>query len=90
MKKRYRSLIALFAGILFLALGAGQCLAANANKEPQSLHRDGTAFVKESRITQADRQAAADRAKAKGFEAPKAGKSAVPAKTTQNERGAKK
>lgn len=77
MKKRYRRLLALVTGTM-LILGASQGLAANTNngKPPvpkDGLHRDGSAFVKETRITQADRQAAADRAKAKGFVAPMVG-----------------
>lgn len=81
MKKRFRTLVALCAGILFIGLGVSQGLAAGMNNGNPSkpsvpkdgLHRDGTAFVKESRITQVDRQAAAERAKAKGFKAPMVG-----------------
>ena len=72
MKKVYRTLLVTFTGALLIGLGAGQCLSANTDKD--NLHRDGSAFVKEGRITQADRQAAADRAKSKGFVVPKVGK----------------
>ena len=82
MKKFYRAILIIFAGTLVIGLGGGgQCLSANTDKDP-SLHRDGSAFVKEGRITQADRQAAADRAKAKGFVAPKVGKPTEPGKNT--------
>lgn len=81
MKKFYRALLIIFAGTLMIGLGGGQCLSANRDKDP-SLHRDGSAFVKEGRITQADRQAAADRAKAKGFVPPKVGKPTEPGKNT--------
>ena len=70
MKQHLRPVVALTLGGLLLALSATQGLAAPKNEAAQSLHRDGTAFVKETRITQAERQAAADRAKAKGFKAP--------------------
>ena len=70
MKKHTCLMVALITGALLLGLGAAQGLAAPKKDNGQSLHRDGTAFVKESRITQAQRQAAADRAKAKGFKAP--------------------
>ena len=101
MKKRFRTLVALCAGILFIGLGAGQGLAASGNNGTPSnpskpsvpkdgLHRDGTAFVKESKITQADRQAAADRAKAQGFMAPMVDYSVTPGGTTQINRGAQK
>lgn len=73
MKKLYRTLMALCAGILCIGLGISQGLAAGGDNKVKpsvpndGLHRDGSAFVKESRMTQADREAAADRAKAKGF-----------------------
>lgn len=96
MKKCYRPLIAFFAGTV-LAMGASQALAAGADKNNQSLHRDGTAYVKETRITQADRQAAANRAKAKGFEPPAveissepAVSKASPGQSTQANKGVKK
>lgn len=47
------------------------------NKNNKALHRDGSAFVKEKRITQADRQAVADRSKAKGMAVPKVGEPAT-------------
>lgn len=72
MKQHLRPVVALTLGGLLLALSATQGLAAPKNEAAQSLHRDGTAFVKETRITQAERQAAAERAKAKGFKAPAA------------------
>ncbi|MBV5328331.1 MAG: hypothetical protein JZU65_11950 [Chlorobium sp.] len=91
MRKRTRTLLAFLAGILFLSLGVGPSLAANKNEAAQSLHKDGSAIssAKQNRITQAQRQAAADRAKAKGLEAPKV-EAATPGDTTQTERGAKK
>ena len=72
MKKRYLALLLLLAGTLFFGIGVGQGVAANTNNghkpsPKDGLHRDGSAFVKEGTITQADRNAAADRAKAKGF-----------------------
>lgn len=54
------------------------------------IHRDGSAYAKESRINQADRQAAAKRAKEKGFEANMVEISTVPAVTTETDMGAKK
>lgn len=94
MKKRYRSLLAIFAGILLLGLGAGQGLAANATKNNQSLpkdglHRDGSAFVKDSKMIQSDRQAAADRAKAKGFKIQKRSDIAKSDKSTPAAKGVK-
>jgi hypothetical protein len=92
MKKRYYRLLAIFAGVLFLGLTVGQGLAENTDKgkSPDGLHRDGTAFIKERKISQTDRQAAADRAKAKGLKAPKKGKVAESDNTTPTDGGAKK
>ena len=73
---------------MLLALSATQGLAAPKNEAAQSLHRDGTAFVKETRITQAERQAAAERAKAKGFKAPVAEESAPVHKASAAKDGA--
>ena len=72
MKQHLRPVMALTLGVLLFALSATQGQAAPKNEAAQSLHRDGTEFVKETRITQAERQAVADRAKAKGFKAPAA------------------
>lgn len=94
MKKIYRTIVTVFMGALLIGLGAGQGLAANPGKVDPSLHRDGSAFAKKTKITQADRQAAADRAKAKGFVVPNAGNPegipAAPGKGTPTERGANK
>ncbi len=87
MKKLHRVVVALVAAALCTGLGAGQCLSADTE---QTLHRDGSAFVRESRVTQADRQAAAKRAKAKGFKAQKVGASMKSDKATQTDKGAKK
>jgi len=90
MKKRYRTLFALFAGALFLSLAAGVGQAANTDKGSQALHRDGSAFVKESTVLQADRQDAADRARAKGFGVSKRDGSVNSDKITPTDGGAKK
>jgi hypothetical protein len=90
MKKYYRTLFALIAAVLFLGLGAGQCLAGNAKQGDQKLHRDGSTFVKESRVLQADRQAAADRAKAKGFQPVKVGGPEKASNTAPTKKEAKK
>lgn len=90
MKKIYRTFLAFLAGALVIGLGAGQGLTANQHEENPSLHRDGSAFVKETRILQTDRQAAANRAKQKGFVAPKAGKATATGQNTEAKGGAKK
>jgi|GEM_PF-5762590 len=97
MKKSNRAVLFLFAGILTVSLGAGQCLAANTEKGNASiqkngpaLSRDGSAISGKNRITQAERQEAAKRAKAKGFVAPALENSTAPVDTTPIERGAKK
>ena len=72
MKQQRQTVLALSLGVLLLALSATQGQAAPNNEAAQSLHRDGTEFVKETRITQAERQAVSERAKAKGFKAPAA------------------
>jgi hypothetical protein len=71
MKKGYSiPLVILFALTLAAGITSSPCLAAEKG-DTTTIHKDGTAFVKESRVTQAERQAAANRAKAKGFVAPK-------------------
>ena len=97
MKKCNRIALALVAGILTLGLGAGQCLAANPEngnssikKNGPALSRDGSAISGKNRITQAERQEAAKRAKAKGFVAPALENSTAPVDTTPIEGGAKK
>lgn len=97
MKKCNRAVSFLFAGILSLGVGAGQCLAANAEngnsaiqKNGAAVSRDGSAISGKNRITQADRQAAAKRAREKGLVAPALENSTAPVDTTHIERGAKK
>lgn len=97
MKKCNRIVLALVAGILTLGLGAGQSLSANPEngnssiqKNGPALSRDGSAISGKNRITQAERQEAAKRAKAKGFVAPALENSTAPVDTTPIEKGAKK
>lgn len=96
MKKSYRTLLALFAGISIIGLGASQCLSANTDETPaiqknhSTLSRDGSAVSQKNRITQAERQAAANRAKAKGFVAPTIEDSTMPVDTTPTKGGPKK
>ncbi len=97
MKKCNRAVLALFAGILSLSLWAGQCLSATPEdgnpaiqKNSSTLSRDGSAISGKNRITQAERQAAAKRAREKGFVAPALESSTAPVDTTPIERGAKK
>lgn len=97
MKKCNRTVLILAAGILALGLGPGQSLSANPEngnsaiqKNGPALSRDGSAISGKNRITQADRQAAAKRAREKGFVAPALENSTAPVDTTQIERGAKK
>ena len=88
MKQQRFTIMVLFLGALLLALSATQGQAAPNNKAGESLHKDGTAFFKEGRITQAERQAAAERAKAKGFKAPVAEESAPMHKASAAKDGA--
>lgn len=69
--------------------GMGTVVGGNGRTGVQ-VHRDGTAFAKESRVTQADRQAAAKRAKEKGFEAQLVEISTESSLTTEADKGAKK
>lgn len=69
MKKGYGiPLVILFA--LTMTAGTAPCWATGTG-DTTTINKDGSAYVKENRITQAERQAAANRAKAKGFVAPK-------------------
>ena len=94
MSTRYRIVLMLLTGVLTLGLWTGQSVAANKSTTPPpeetAISRDGTALLKKERITQAERQAAAKRAKEKGFVAQKVGDSAEPAATTESEKGVKK
>jgi hypothetical protein len=100
MKKTVCTLSALLAGIMILGLGCGSSFAAQKNEAPPAIHRDGSAVLdattqtdgtalptKMTRITQAQRQAAAKRAKAKGFVIQKV-ETATPDATTQARGGA--
>ena len=91
MKKRYRSLVLLLAGALLAGLSVGPCLAADSGEA--TLTRDGTLQTQtksQARITQAQRQAAANRAKAKGFVAPKVGVTTAPGTNPQDTGGSTK
>lgn len=96
MKIRYRTLFILLTGFLSLGIGTGPCQAAAPDKAPPSVQktdsvpRDGSAVSKKNRITQADRDAAAKRAKAKGYKAPTVETLTPPAETTQTKRGVDK
>lgn len=94
MSTRYRIVLVLLTGFLAFGLWTGQSVAANKTKAPPqektTISKDGTALIKKDRISQADRQAAAKRAKDKGFVAQKVGDSTEPAVTTETEKGGKK
>ena len=83
MKNFYRSLVVLFAATLLVGLGAGHSPAADPGDTNLSMQ-------KQTRVTHAQRQAAADRAKAKGFVVPKIETSAISDDTTPAKGGAKK
>ena len=97
MKKYNRTVLALVAGVLTLGLGAGQGLSANSENSTQSIQKnstalttDGSAVAEKTRITQAERQAAAKRSREKGFVAPTLENSKAPVDATQIEGGTKK
>jgi hypothetical protein len=81
MKRWYRVLVIIMVGVGLVGAGSTLSLAAKKDqvgqvdqvKVKKTLHRDGSAAAKERRITQADRQAAAARAKAKGMKIKKVG-----------------
>lgn len=102
MKKKCRIMLALFVSTLALgALEVVPCLSAGSGDASLELSRDGSAVSAQNqdgssvtrqstRITQAERQAAADRAAAKGFVPPKVGAATTPGENPQAEGGANK
>lgn len=90
MNKYSCPLLAMLAGALVIGLAAGPCLSAQTRQDNPAIHKDGTATAKQKKITQADRQAAANRAKAKGFVAPTIEETATtPADALQTKGGVK-
>lgn len=90
MNKYSRPLLAVLAGALVIGLAAGPCLSAQTRPTNPAIHRDGTTTAKQKKITHSDRQAAAKRAKAKGFIAPTIGiTTTTPAEAPPTDRGIK-
>lgn len=97
MKTFNYRILPLVAGIFALCLGATPCLSATTEKINPSIQKnspalstDGSVASEKTRINQAQRQAAAKRAKEKGFVAPSLEKTNVPVDAPQIEGGAKK
>lgn len=97
MKRYNRASLFIFAGICTLFLGISPCLSATTEKINPSIQKnspalstDGSAASERTRINQAQRQAAAKRAKEKGFIAPSLEKTNAPVDAPHNEGGAKK
>lgn len=97
MKRYNYASLLIFAGLFFLCLGVNQCLSATTEKINPSIQKnspalstDGSVASEKTRINQAQRQAAAKRAKEKGFVAPSLEKTNAPVDAPQNEGGAKK
>lgn len=97
MKRYNYASLLIFAGLFSLGLGVNPCLSATKDKINPSIQKnspalstDGSVASEKTRINQAQRQAAAKRAKEKGFVAPSLEKTNAPADTPQNEGGGKK
>lgn len=90
MNKYSRMLLTVLTGALVIGLASGPVLSAQARPAKPAIHRDGTTATKQKKVTQSDRQAAAKRAKAKGFVVPTIGTTTMaPTGTLQTEGGVK-
>jgi len=97
MKRYNYASLLIFTGLFSLCLGASLGLSATTEKINPSIQKntpalstDGSVTSEKTRITQAQRQAAAKRAKEKGFVAPSLEKTNAPVDAPQNEGGGKK
>lgn len=97
MKRYNRVSLSIVSGVFALCLVVTPCFSATSEKinpaiqkNSPALSTDGSAASERTRINQAQRQAAAKRAKEKGFVAPSLEQTNAPVDAPQNEGGAKK